>query len=295
MSIRFSVVIHTYNINNINTIIHEQFVQQPSEAEPEHFQCFRKKGLHFIHLNARSQLKKVPELKLIANKTKAAVISVTETWLDDSVTNSEVQIEGYTVIRKDRNRNGGGVCSYIRDDLAFTPLPIQNTTDDYEVLFVELLLPKTKPIVIGTCYRPPNQLNFVERLEHTLGQLRSDCDTFILGDFNINYDDVNCSLFKSYESVLKLFDFTQLIKDPTRVTTTSKSVIDHILCNVGEKVCQSGVISLGLSDHYLTFCTRKSTKCTFNKHNNVKIRSTKEYDKDSFINMLINAKLGNML
>ena len=46
-----------------------------------------------------------------------------------SVTNSEVQIEGYTAIRKDRNRNGGGVCSYIRDDLAFTPLPIQNTTE----------------------------------------------------------------------------------------------------------------------------------------------------------------------
>ena len=72
---------------------------------------------------------------------------------------------------------------------------------------------------------------------------------------------MNSTMFKSYEGVLKLFDFVQLIKEHTRVTSTSKSIIDHILCNVSEKVCQSGVISLGLSDHYLTFCTRKTTKC----------------------------------
>ena len=56
----------------------------PSTADPDHFQCFIQKGLHFLHLNARLLLPKITELKIIAAKSRAAVISFTETWLDDS-------------------------------------------------------------------------------------------------------------------------------------------------------------------------------------------------------------------
>lgn len=48
--------------------------QIPSSASDEHFQCFLKKGLHFIHLNMRSLLPKLSKLKLLAIKTRAAVI-----------------------------------------------------------------------------------------------------------------------------------------------------------------------------------------------------------------------------
>ena len=34
--------------------------------------------------------------------------------LDGSVKNSDVNINGYSIIRNDRNRNGGGVACYIR-------------------------------------------------------------------------------------------------------------------------------------------------------------------------------------
>ena len=96
----------------------------PSEANGEQFQCFLQKGLHFLHLNARSLLPKISELKIIAEKSRAAVISVTETWLDSSVTDQEIAIENYCVIPKDRNRNGGGVCTYIRSEIAFSSLYI---------------------------------------------------------------------------------------------------------------------------------------------------------------------------
>ena len=42
---------------------------------------FFKKGMHFLKLNTLSFLLKVSEIKLIAEKTPATVISVTETWL----------------------------------------------------------------------------------------------------------------------------------------------------------------------------------------------------------------------
>ena len=92
---------------------------------------------------------------------KPAVICLTETWLDNTVTSSEISIDGYSVVRKDRNRNGGGVCTYIRSDIAFSEVKnIPN--EDIETTWIELLLPKTKPILIGTCYRPPNQYTFLE-------------------------------------------------------------------------------------------------------------------------------------
>ena len=67
---------------------------------------FKTKGLHFLHLNARSLLPKMSELKLVAIRTKAAILSITETWLDETVTNQEVQIENYSVVRSDRTRKG---------------------------------------------------------------------------------------------------------------------------------------------------------------------------------------------
>ena len=44
---------------------------------------------------------------------------ITETWLDESDTDSEAEIHGYMSLRRDRKRECGGVCVYIRGDIAF--------------------------------------------------------------------------------------------------------------------------------------------------------------------------------
>ena len=45
--------------------------------------------------------------------------SINETWLDSTVADHEVDIDGYELIRKNRNRNGGGVAIYIRSSINF--------------------------------------------------------------------------------------------------------------------------------------------------------------------------------
>ena len=77
---------------------------------PLDFECLHSKGLNFIHLNTGSILPKLDDLRMFAAKTKAAVIGITEFWLVASVTDSEIDIAEYTIIRRDRNREGGGVC-----------------------------------------------------------------------------------------------------------------------------------------------------------------------------------------
>ena len=95
---------------------------------------------------------------------KPAMLGIKESKLDSSVTNSEVNINGYSIIRNDRNRNGGSVACYVRNDLCFN---IKNVfSSSLEHVFFLIILLKVKPIAIGIFYRPPIVNNFLEILSN---------------------------------------------------------------------------------------------------------------------------------
>ena len=56
-------------------------------------------GLHFLHLNINSLLPKIDKLRHIARLTNAAVIGIAESKLDDSVLTSEIDIDGFDLLR----------------------------------------------------------------------------------------------------------------------------------------------------------------------------------------------------
>ena len=272
---------HIIEIDEPNS--HEYFYNESGNTikDPDLFHFSKQRGLHFIHLNARSLLPKISELKIIACKTKAAVISVSETWLDNSVTDAEIWIDNYSIVRKDRNRNGGGVCAYVRNDISFT-LASDISENELEAIWIEILLPKSKPIILGTCYRPPNQNNFLELFDSALNKIEPDYEIVILGDMNICMSNKKSPLFKKYCNILNMFSLVQLITEPTRISSSSSSIIDHILCNTKEKISQSGVITVGISDHFITYCTRKATKERTGKQSMVHVRSLKNYSEEEF-------------
>ena len=122
----------------------------PNSVSQSFWKPFENKGLHFLHLNINSILPKLDELKTIAGNTKAAIIGITESKVDNSISDSEVEIPGYCILRCDRNRNGGGVACYVRQDLCFN---LRSTAmGDIEGIFFDILLPKTKPIFVGIIY-----------------------------------------------------------------------------------------------------------------------------------------------
>ena len=59
---------------------------------------FENKTLHFLHLNANSILLKSDELKSIAENTEGAVIGITESKIDNSMSDSEVENLCYYII-----------------------------------------------------------------------------------------------------------------------------------------------------------------------------------------------------
>ena len=77
------------------------------------------------------------------------------------------------------------------------------------------------------------------------------------------------------------------------MTSNTSSLIDHILTNANDKISNSGVIDVGLSDHQLIFCTRKLLKTKFNFHKKIKCRSFKNYNSEIFIQRLRESNFSN--
>ena len=55
----------------------------------------------------------------MVERAKAAIIAKTESKLEESIFQSEIQIDNYDLLQCDRNRNGGGVACHLRSDISY--------------------------------------------------------------------------------------------------------------------------------------------------------------------------------
>ena len=67
-------------------------------------------------LNIRSMVKNIDEFRMYALNHQYDIICINETRLDNTV-NNEVQLDGYYLVRKDRNRHGSGVAMFIQSTI----------------------------------------------------------------------------------------------------------------------------------------------------------------------------------
>ena len=108
------------------------------------------------NLNINSISNKFDNLKLII-QGRIDILVITETKTDSTFPLNQFAIQGYSKpYRFDRNRNGGGVFIYVREDIPSRELKIHNTPEDIESIFIEINLIKTKWLFCG-CYHPPSQ------------------------------------------------------------------------------------------------------------------------------------------
>ena len=266
--------------------VNETDTNAPGNERRDYSKCIGTKGLTFIHVNVRSLVSKAAEIRRLVYDTKAAVLAVSESWLDDTIGDNEIGVDGYSVLRRDRNRHGGGVLVYVKDGLAFNRRP-DLEVEGCETLWVELFLPKTKGILVNCCYRPPDDQMFLSKFESTLKlvePLSSEC--YILGDMNINVKDERSKFCKDYTNMLHLFHFRQMITEATRITANSSTILDHIVSNSREKIVDSGVLDSSFSDHLPVYCTRKIGKNEVFSPVIKRVRCFKKYSKETYLREL---------
>ena len=79
---------------------------------------------------------------------------------------------------------------------------------------------------------------------------------------------------------------TEIIKEPTRITGSTSTLLDHIVTNSSEKFFQKGVTDVGISDRQLICCTRTVKRIKHNMHNQIQVQSLKKYSAETFTNAL---------
>ena len=167
---------------------------------------------------------------------------------------------------------------------------MNTSTKDIESQWILISLPHSKPIVVGNIYRPPqgNIDTFIQVLDNVFNEIDlSNTELYLMGDMNIDMLDKQCESHRKFSTLIKSNGLCQLIKTPTRYSTTKNSLID--ICATNSNFIQkSGVCDINLSDHQMILITRKKMKlhkqkCSFTG------RSYRNYNKGEFQNSVRNA------
>ena len=204
--------------------------------------------------------------------------------------NGYVTIKGYR-----KQRRGGGVSLYIRDEISFA---IRNDLgffdSEMESIFIEIdkdIFRTNCNIVIGLIYRTPDSSVdvFNERISDILNTVCKEHKIFYcIGDLNIDFFkyDVHKPTSAMLDTIYACNVFP-LITKPTRVTETTATLIDHILTNnidIASNHLQ-GILCTDISDHYAIFHIAGNIKYDETNSPDVRlIRDIRQCNINKFIN-----------
>ena len=233
------------------------------------------------------------------------VVCVNETWLNESIDNSEILKDNYIIFRKDRSHNrAGGVLVAIKIAAFKTigEIPLPKHLQDLEVAAASVITSQDRKILFCSFYRPPDMdLCWINLFNKFLDWVCEDFDNMVIcGDFNypkISWDAPDSSRgVNEQEFVEALHDhyLTQIQRKPTRGT----SVLDLVITSVPDQTSVSEVLEIdkaGLfTDHRTVFFEfHTSVKASVKMH-----RSVYDYAKgdfDSLRNALRSVNLTSMV
>ena len=120
-------------------------------------------------------------------ENKIDIISINETKLDDTIRDEQVAIEGFSLLRLDRNRHGGGVAFYIRETVNYEHR-IHIRTSNTELLCIEVKQKCTKPFNVMAWYKPQKyEYQTIDEIGTLLKSLDpEDKEIILIGDVNCN-------------------------------------------------------------------------------------------------------------
>ena len=182
-----------------------------------------------------------------------SIVCVTETWLSDSIYDSEILSVGYVLYRKDRPSRGGGVLIAISDSLFSCLIP-----SPPELEIVSVKIGQNNDTVICCIYLPPESpLSCVSSLVHFLTELTSSFSKCIfVGDFN--FPDIDWTVLMGSTSQSNCFcnfifdcNLSQHVLEPTHVRGNH---LDLIISSASVDVYHVTVHPLSVvnfSDHHV--------------------------------------------
>ena len=196
------------------------------------------RDIRLIHYNIQSLLSVLDSFRITHERKPFSLVCLTETWLTEDVADHEVNLSGYSIIRRDRSYagkvRGGGVAIYVDDELSTVRrIDLEHETLEHIVLEVWVYIPPKDAVhVLGTL--------------STVLEKCIDCglDVILMGD--LNHDQLKNP--NALSAICHTYHMDQLIQEPTRSTPHSQSLLDVVLTTNKERICDSGVLCHSMSD-----------------------------------------------
>ena len=137
----------------------------------------------------------------------------------------------YPIVKKNRNRHGGGVLLYVKDGIDYSEIT-ELVSEQVESVWIKLMY-KKETLMLGVVYRPPSSKNdyfncVLDQIDHAHSLNEN---IILMGDLNYNYkfdESLGCNPLHQIEV---LYNMRQLITSPTRVTLTTSTLIDVLFTN----------------------------------------------------------------
>lgn len=143
-------------------------------------------SLNIAHINIRSLRNKVDEVRLLLSVCKFDILSITETHLDDTISDRQLEVENYKIVRRDRptGTSGGGCLVYVTTQICTQRMrSLEN--EQIEGIWLKLQI-DSRAFIVGTIYRPSDNYNFFETFHQTLEKLWLKYkNVFIVGDLKL--------------------------------------------------------------------------------------------------------------
>ncbi len=186
-----------------------------------------RENVSILSLNIRSVRNKLEFLDNFCDEFD--ILTLSETHLNPNISDEEIKLDSFSekILRKDRNSFGGGILIYAKNDIGFErKLELENPID--EIIWVEIHA-KGNNFLLCHAYRPPNyDSDFWTRYSHAIGLAIHINQNIVLTG------DLNCDLLTNQNNnkltdIMNLYNLTNVIEKPTRITDRSQTLLDPIL------------------------------------------------------------------
>lgn len=140
----------------------------------------------------------------------------------------------------------------------------QSNRDDLElagveILWIEVKNNNQKPFLLCYSYRPSSAAynDWIIKLESVIERANTEQkEIILLGDFSFNLlSETNVT--KHWLDTTNNLNLKQFVQTPTRITNSTRTLIDHAFTNVQENITHVSALVYALSDHYPVCLTRK--------------------------------------
>ena len=171
-------------------------------------------------------MKHLDELRVLAEQHELDILTINETKIDTDIDDHEILIDGYHVERLDRNKFGGGVAIYMHKIINHK---VRNDPMiyDLESISVKVTIGMHKPFIVTSLYLPNHTVEYFNKLESVIANIDLEKrESILTGDTNSDFLKPT-NYIVHLKRLMKTYGLTQLIKEPTRTTQTTQTIIGH--------------------------------------------------------------------